>query len=183
MTWRSGSSVGQDRYFQPNQAVAHLPYVEELLESATGKDKEGNVILTPADLSRISSIRRAEARAKKNPEFTLNRFHRLFGSSKYVPLLQFWFSLLEQILISSSTLLTIFGGRQKDLGPLLMEERIPEGWEPRIMAHYGLTMVTFNRTVLKVENGIDEKKVTSTTGAASSSSAPKSDVSTSAGTW
>ena len=169
MMWRE-SSVGEDRYFQPNQGVPHLPYVKELLESATGKDKEGNDILTPADLSRISSIRRAEARVK-NPEFTLNRFHKMFGSSKYVPLLQsLWFSLLERISISSSTLLTIFGGRQRDLEPLLTKERIPDGWEPRIMAHYGLTITTFNRTVLKVENGIDEKKIASTAGGTANSS-------------
>jgi len=146
------SLTREDLYFQPNQGVPHLPYVKELLESATGKDKEGNVILTPADLSRISSIRRAEARAK-NPEFSLTEFHKIFGSS------------------NSSTLLTIFGGRQRDLEPLLMKERIPEGWEPRIMARYGLTMITFNRIVFKVESGIDEKKVASTAGAANTSSA------------
>ena len=42
---------------------------------------------------------------------------------------------------------------------LLKEERLPEGWEPRILDRYGLTMATFNRTVKKVENGIDVKKV------------------------
>ena len=76
--------VGDDVHFQVNQGVPHLPYVKELLESATGKDKEGNVLLTPADLSRISSVRRAESRAK-NPEFSLGVFHKFFGSAKYVP--------------------------------------------------------------------------------------------------
>ena len=78
--------IGDDVYFQPNQGVPHLPFVKELLESATGKDKDGNDILTPADLSRISSIRRADARVR-NPEFSLDLFHKLFGSGKYVPCL------------------------------------------------------------------------------------------------
>jgi hypothetical protein len=70
-------------------------------------------------------------------------------------------------------LLKIFGGRLKDLEPLLTEERIPEGWEPRILEPYGLTITTFNRTVLKVEFGINEKKVASTAIVAGSSSAQK----------
>lgn len=75
--------AGDDVYFQPHQGKPHLLYVKELLESATGKDKEGNALLTSADLSRISAIRRVESRAK-NPEFTLSTFHKMFGSSKYV---------------------------------------------------------------------------------------------------
>ncbi|RDB17095.1 putative sterigmatocystin biosynthesis peroxidase stcC [Hypsizygus marmoreus] len=134
------SLVRRDVYFEPNQGVPHLPYVKELLESATGKDKDGNTILTPADLSRISSKRRAQARAE-NPEFSLDTFHKIFGSS------------------NSSTLLTIFGGRVKDLETVLTEERLPEGWESRIRERKGLTMTTFNRTVLKVEHAIDEKKL------------------------
>jgi hypothetical protein len=55
-------------------------------------------------------------------------------------------------------MLTIFGGRIKDLEPLLVEERIPEGWESRITARKGLSMITFNRTVAKVESGTDETK-------------------------
>jgi len=146
------SLTREDVHFQPNQGTPHLPYVKELLASATGKDKNGDTLLTKTDLSRISSVRRAEARAK-NPEFSLDLFHKIFGSS------------------NSSTLLTIFGGRVQDLQSLLVEERIPDRWEPRILARHGLTMTTFNRTVLKVELGINEKKVPSTAGAGSSSSA------------
>lgn len=40
----------------------------------------------------------------------------------------------------------------------MIEERIPDGWESRILRPYGLTFATFNRTVLKVEFGVDEKK-------------------------
>jgi hypothetical protein len=59
---------------------------------------------------------------------------------------------------SSSTLLTIFGGRVDDLESILIEERIPEGWESRIRKRMGLTFAAFNFTVFKVERGIDEKK-------------------------
>lgn len=47
----------------------------------------------------------------------------------------------------------------KDIETLLSEERFADGWEPRILGRKGLTMTTFNRTVLKLEFGINEKKV------------------------
>lgn len=133
------SLLRRDLYFEKDQSVIHVPYVEELLNSATGKDKDGNPILTIPDLSRISSKRRAEARAE-NPEFSLDKFHATFGSS------------------NSSTLLTIFGGRVNDLRVFLLEERLPEGWESRILEPQGLTFITFNKTVSQVEKGIDESK-------------------------
>ncbi|KAG5643526.1 hypothetical protein DXG03_000718 [Asterophora parasitica] len=133
------SLVRRDVYFEPNQATIHVPYVEELLASATGKDVDGNALLTIPDLSKISSKRRAEARAE-NPEFSLDKFHKVFGSS------------------NSSTMLTIFGGRVPDLETVLLEERLPDGWESRIREPKGLTILTFNKTVLKVEKGIDESK-------------------------
>lgn len=55
-------------------------------------------------------------------------------------------------------MLTIFGGRIADLKPMLMEERIVDGWQPRILDRFGLTMAAFNFTVLPVENGVDPKK-------------------------
>lgn len=58
---------------------------------------------------------------------------------------------------SSSTMLTIFGGRIDDLKPMLMEERFSENWEPRIRSRYGLTMAAFNGTVLPVEFGVKKK--------------------------
>jgi len=76
--------IGRDVHFEPDQSVIHLPYIRELLDSTTGKDEDGNPLLTPADLSRMSSKRRAEARAE-NPEFTpLSKTHKIFGSAKYV---------------------------------------------------------------------------------------------------
>ncbi|KAG0704170.1 Chloroperoxidase [Suillus ampliporus] len=127
-----------DTALEPNQSVKHIPYIEELLAATTGKDKDGNDILTSKDLSRILGKRRAVARAV-NKEFSLSFFHKVFGSS------------------NSSTLLTIFGGRVGDLRSIVLHERIPEGWESRIRQPYGLTMLNFNKTVLGVEFGVREK--------------------------
>lgn len=52
-------------------------------------------------------------------------------------------------------MLTIMGGRVKDLRPWLLEERIPDGWQPRICTRMGLTAAEFNATVLRVELGIE----------------------------
>ena len=53
-------------------------------------------------------------------------------------------------------MLTIFGGRIADLRPILTEERIPDNWESRIRKPWGLTMGSFNATVLGVEMRIQE---------------------------
>lgn len=53
-------------------------------------------------------------------------------------------------------MLTIFGGRVEDLRTVLLEERLPEGWESRVRKPYGLTFAYFNFTVLPVEFGIRE---------------------------
>jgi len=133
----------RDRYFEPDQSVIHMPYVNECLAFATGKDKDGKPLMTKADLSRISSKRRAEARVAGNPDFELNKLHRTFGSS------------------NSSTLLTIFGGRVEDLEVFLKKEQLPDKWESRIRKPHGLTITTFNlKTVQAVERGIDESKFT-----------------------
>lgn len=63
------------------------------------------------------------------------------------------------MLPSSSTMLTIFGGRVNDLQPMLTEERFSEDWEPRILSRFGLTMAAFNGTVLPVEMGVNTKKI------------------------
>jgi len=60
---------------------------------------------------------------------------------------------------SASTLLTIFGGRVKDLETILLEERLPEGWESRVRRRFGLTLAQINLSeVIWVEIGINEKK-------------------------
>lgn len=110
--------------------------------------------MTKSDMSRIQGKRRAEAKAT-NKAYTLSLFHKLFGSSKYViP----WRrrSLINVNLASSSTMLTIFGGRVDDLRSVLLDERLPQGWESRVRKPNGLTFFTFNFTVLPVEFGVRE---------------------------
>ena len=114
------------------------------------------MLLTPADLSRYSSKRRAVSR-HNNPEYRLDLFHKMFGSSKCV-FSSFLYSIISTFLCSSSTLLTIFGGRVSDLESILVDERLPEGWESRIRKPFGLTIASFQPTVLRVEFGIDESK-------------------------
>jgi hypothetical protein len=60
-------------------------------------------------------------------------------------------------VISGSTLLTIFGGRINDIYTILTEERLPDGWESRVRDQMGLTLTTFNRTVFRVELGIEDE--------------------------
>jgi len=128
------SLTRQDVALQKDQGTPHIPFIQELLSSASGKSKDGSALLTVDDLARFSAKRRADAKVS-DPEFSLSLFHKVFGSS------------------NSSTLLTIFGGQVRDLETILIEERLPEGWEPRIRAKMGLTILTFNRTVMKVELG------------------------------
>lgn len=64
----------------------------------------------------------------------------------------------EPAILSSATLLTVFGGRIKDIESILVDERIPDGWESHILKPYGLTLASFNATVLPVELGVNEKK-------------------------
>lgn len=45
----------------------------------------------------------------------------------------------------------------KDLRPLLLEERIPDGWQPRVRSAWGLTFCGLQSTVLPVELGVQEE--------------------------
>jgi hypothetical protein len=153
---------GEDSALVPDQSKPHLPFVRELLASASGRDKDGNALLTAKDVSEYSAKRRVDAKAT-NPDFMLLLNHKLFGSSKCVSPhhLDYLNWLLIRLLLyhgSSSTMLTIFGGRVKDLESILVDERIPEGWESRIRKKMGLTFAAFNFTVFKVEWGVNEKK-------------------------
>jgi len=126
-----------DAALQSDQADKHAVYIEELLSSATGKHPEMGAILVNKDLSCIQGKRRAVAKAI-NKDYTLSLFHKMFGSA------------------NSSTMLTIFGGRVDDLRSVLLEERLPEGWESRVRKPFGLTFKHFNFTVLPVELGTRE---------------------------
>lgn len=148
--------LGLDASLQPNQAINHPPYVEELFSFATGKDTAGNPLLTTKDLSRMLGKRRAESKVM-NKAHTLHLIHRLFGSAKCI-VFPFHDDGLTDIIhsCSASTITTIFGGRVDDLRAMLLEERFPQGWESRVRKPYGLTMLDFNLSILATELGIRE---------------------------
>ena len=56
---------------------------------------------------------------------------------------------------SASFLLTTFGGKVEDIGPFLLEERLPKGWQPRILDRFGLSILNFSKTIVKIELGIE----------------------------
>jgi hypothetical protein len=74
---------GEDSAITPDQSKPHVEYIKQLLSYATGKDKDGNLLLTRKDLSKYSSKRRADARSY-NKDFSLTPFQRIFGSAKLV---------------------------------------------------------------------------------------------------
>jgi hypothetical protein len=61
-------------------------------------------------------------------------------------------------LLSGSTLLTHFGGDIETLRPFLLEERLPEGWEPTMTDAKGLTIMKFNKTAVPVELMTNERE-------------------------
>jgi len=75
--------TGQDTALCSDQSKIEYEQIKELLASATGKDKDGNTVLTITDLSEFSAKRRVEAR-ETNPDFTLASNHRMIGSAKSV---------------------------------------------------------------------------------------------------
>lgn len=56
-------------------------------------------------------------------------------------------------------MLTHFNGDIGGLKPFLLEERLPEGWEPAVNDAVGLTLAAFNNATLAVEMCVDEGKV------------------------
>ncbi|KAF5390368.1 hypothetical protein D9757_005287 [Collybiopsis confluens] len=118
------SLTREDTFHEPDQGKPHVPYIEELLSMASGKDPKikaddpKEVLLTLDDIARYSAKRRTEAK-ERNPD--------------------------------SSGFLRIFGGRVSDLRPFLIEERIPQGWESSVRARKGMTLAKFNFTVLPLE--------------------------------
>lgn len=59
---------------------------------------------------------------------------------------------------SASTLLTHFGGDIETLRQFLLEERLPDGWEPLVTDAKGLTITKFNSTTIPVELMTDESE-------------------------
>lgn len=90
-------------------------------------------------MSRILSKRCADF-GENNPDYSLSRYHKAFGNT------------------NSSPTLRLFRGRTDDLHTLLLERRLPDGWESRIREPNELTILAFNRTVPPVEWDVDESK-------------------------
>jgi len=133
------SLTREDTGLVPEQSKPHLPFVRDLLMSASKRDKGGSALLTRKDISRFFTKRRVDSRVT-NPDFSLDLFHKLIGD------------------LNTSFLLTIFAGRVDDLKCILIEERIPEGWESHIRARKGLTFTASLPAILGIEGGIQEKK-------------------------
>jgi len=79
----SEKKIGQDTALCSDQSKIEYEQIKELLASASGKDKDGNPVLTITDLSEFSAKRRVEAR-ETNPDFTLASNHQMIGSAKSV---------------------------------------------------------------------------------------------------
>jgi len=121
---------------QPDQSKPAHDLIHDFLSSATGDNGE---TITRQDLSRFLEKRRAYSKAH-NPQYTLSTSQRFFGSS------------------NATGFLAFFGGKVKDIKIFLNEERLPDGWETGVRSKCGVTFMTFNLTVNKVEFGIDERR-------------------------
>ncbi|KAH8990843.1 Cloroperoxidase [Lactarius akahatsu] len=163
------SLVRRDTFHQTHQGLPDGGLVAALLKSATGPPRKGDTLpasqghlppnespyfnvaahvskatadfdmnrtFTAADLTRRLCERRRESKAS-NRQYSQDTTHKMFGSS------------------NGSTLLTIFGGRLRDIHTFLTEERLPEGWESRVREQMGLTMFALNRTSIGVELSIE----------------------------
>jgi len=127
------SLTREDTYLENDQAKPSVRLVDELLACGSG----AHGALGIKDLARILTKRRVEAR-ETNRQFSLALPHKMFGSA------------------NASTMLTHFGGDPVTLRPYLVEERLPDGWEPIMTDAMGLTLMKFNQTVSPVEMNIDE---------------------------
>lgn len=75
------SLTRHDAALAPDQGKPDLQLVEELLNEATGKQANGEPLLTKKDLSLALSKRRYAAR-KSNEHYSESFFHNMFGSAK-----------------------------------------------------------------------------------------------------
>jgi len=126
-----GSLIREDIYFEPDTAKIATPLIENLLDSASGKDADGQPILTYPDLSKALSQRQADSKAS-NPEFSTNTTLRMFGFG------------------NCAAMLLVLGGKVEYVRPFLLEERIVDGWVPWNKKRYGITLGAFNVASFKI---------------------------------
>jgi len=144
LTCATGPSPKQLRLETPQARDTPLPpslspyfHAAAHVAKATA-DCDLNRTLTRADLSRRLGERRREAQAD-NAQYSQDFGHKIFGSG------------------NASTLLTIFGGRVNDIYTFLTEERLPDGWESRVRDQMGVTLFAFNRSLFRIELGIEDE--------------------------
>src|SRR6266446_1473973 len=75
--------LGEDTGLVPDQSKPHLPFIRDLLISASERDKGGSALLRRKDISRFLTKRRVDSRVT-NPDFSLDIFHKLIGDLKCV---------------------------------------------------------------------------------------------------
>ncbi|KAI0717887.1 Cloroperoxidase [Cerioporus squamosus] len=121
-------------YRDVQQATIATSVLEDMLASATGPGGR----LTTADMSRFLGKRRVQCR-NDNPQFSLSLSQKFIGST------------------NAAFILKVFGGIVEDLRAFLLEERLPDGWEPRVRHRAGLTMIEINLTIGQVEFGVEEE--------------------------
>ncbi|RDB17072.1 putative sterigmatocystin biosynthesis peroxidase stcC [Hypsizygus marmoreus] len=128
------SLTRQDAFNQRDQGKPDAELVEELLNSATGSGRGGKPKLTIENLSWYMANRRTDAKAS-NPQYSLSFPHRLFG------------------FVNTSFLLTVFDGDVGNLHDFLLEERLPEAWEPACRERMGVSLLKIAGKGIKVEIG------------------------------
>lgn len=141
-------SAGDDIYFEPDTAKIAMTPIESLLKHASGKSDDGKTLLTNEDLAHILSERYADSKAR-NPEFTTEIKTRLAGYNKCVDS-TFQCKFLLMNTYSLGFLMSVFGGKVDDIRTFLVEERLPDGWEPYTKSYYGVTLGGFNKAGLDI---------------------------------
>ncbi|GAA89064.1 hypothetical protein AKAW_07178 [Aspergillus luchuensis IFO 4308] len=125
-----------DIAFCPDQSIPHTDLINRLLDHASdGKH------LSLTDFSYYSGLRRAECK-RSNGQYTLSGsfIHKMIGSG------------------TSALMYSIFGGDIEALRAWLVDERFPDGWEPKNREALGHTIAQALTTSLAVEFSIDEKQ-------------------------
>jgi hypothetical protein len=144
---------GEDIYFEPDTAKIAPHLIEQLLDSASGKDADGKPVLTYADMAKAFSQRQADSKAN-NPEFSGSFLLRMFGFGKWVcsrsSIHLTAVSLSWVFDHSCAAMALVFGGKVEHLRPFLLEERLVDGWVPCNRKRYGITMGAFNVASAKI---------------------------------
>ncbi|KAI0767458.1 Cloroperoxidase [Fomes fomentarius] len=133
MIEHDASFCRDDINFDVQQTTIAHDVLEDMLSSATGNGR-----LTTGDLSRFLGKRRVQCRTQ-NPQFSLTLAQKFIGST------------------NAAFVYKVFGGIVSDLRAFLLEERLPEGWEPRVRHRAGLTMLEINKTIGEIEFGVPQE--------------------------